>query len=467
MSSSSTSAISTGVSGVGNTSLLQVTGLASNLDTTSIINALMALDKQPLTALQNQQSALKARNTQLTSLQSALQQVALNAQALGSPGLFANSQTVTSSDTSRVTATTSSGAGVGGYQVAVTQLANSGQRTYGFTSPTSDQTFTVDGGASITIKAGASTQDLANTINADPTQTIYAAAIDKNTIVFSDRATGAPTNGNYITLAGSPSALTEQTGLARAGKDAQYSIDGGATLTSSTNTVTGAIAGVSLNFTGVTTTSGPVTVTVSPPGPNTSGIESAVQTFVSSYNAIIDQINANTSQVPSSSDPTQGTLYGDDELNNLLSSMRQQNYTPNTGLTSITSLADIGITTGASTGSSPYSQDAVNGKLTVSTSALESALASNPNGVKTMLQSWSNKLASLVNSVAAPGGTIDLRIQGDTSQLGDLSNQISDMNAMLADRQTALQTEFANMETALQQSQQQSNWLIGQIAQLP
>ncbi len=467
MSTSSVSGLSTGTSSTGS-SLLQITGLASNIDTTSIINALMALDKQPLTALQNQQKALQARNTQLTSLQSALQSLALNAQALGSPGLFANTQTVTSSNSSQVSASTTSGAGVGGYQVAVSQLANSGQRTYAFTSPTSDQSFTIDGGSAITIKAGSTTQDLANTINADPNQTVYAAAIDSGTIVFSNRATGAPTTpGSFITLGGSQTALTEQTSLARAGQDAKYSIDGGQTLTSSTNTVTGAIAGVTLTFGGLTTTSGPATVTVSPPGPSTSAIESAVQTFVSSYNAIIDQISANTSQLPSSSDPTQGTLYGDDELNNLVSTMRQQNYTPNASLTGITSLADIGITTGAATGSSPYSQDAVSGKLTVNTQALESAIASNPNGIKAMLESWSNSLASTINSVAAPGGTIDLRIQGDTSELGDLTNQISDMNAMLADRQTALQTEFANMETALQQSQTQSNWLSGQIASLP
>jgi flagellar capping protein FliD len=41
------------------------------------------------------------------------------------------------------------------------------------------------------------------------------------------------------------------------------------------------------------------------------------------------------------------------------------------------------------------------------------------------------------------------------------------LNEMLTQRQTALQTQFANLETALQQSQQQSNWLVSQIAQLP
>ncbi len=147
--------------------------------------------------------------------------------------------------------------------------------------------------------------------------------------------------------------------------------------------------------------------------------------------------------------------------------MRQKIYTPNTSLTGIQSLADMGITTGAAVGSSPYSQDSVDGKLTIDTTKLEAAIGSNPSGVKAMLQSWSDGFATLVNGVAAPAGTIDLRIQGDNSELGDLTNQIANLNDMLTQRQTALQAQFANLETALQQSQQQSNWLVSQIAQLP
>ena len=70
--------------------------------------------------------------------------------------------------------------------------------------------------------------------------------------------------------------------------------------------------------------------------------------------------------------------------------MRQQIYTPNASLTGIQSLADIGITTGAAVGDSPYSQDSVDGKLSIDTTKLEAAIASNPSGVKAMLQSWSD-----------------------------------------------------------------------------
>src|SRR5262249_42289701 len=184
----STSGINVSTStGSTNGTLLQITGLASNLDTNSIINALLAIDRQPITRLTDQQKGLRALNSQLTSIQTTLQNVALNAQALGDVGLFANSQTVTSSDPTRVSASSSSGAGVGGYQVNVTQLANSAQRTFTYNAPTTDETVSIDGSYSATIKAGESLQDFVNGINGDNNSPVYAAATSSNTVVLSYR----------------------------------------------------------------------------------------------------------------------------------------------------------------------------------------------------------------------------------------------------------------------------------------
>src|SRR5271167_226907 len=83
----------------------QITGLASGLDTNSIISALMAVDQAPVTNLTNQENGLTTQDTQLSSIQTALQTVASNAQALGDPTLFGLSQTVTSSESTIVGAT--------------------------------------------------------------------------------------------------------------------------------------------------------------------------------------------------------------------------------------------------------------------------------------------------------------------------------------------------------------------------
>ena len=79
--SSSTSATSANqfASGSSLTSLgsgtLQITGLASGLNTNAVVQALMAAQQQQLTNLQNQQSGITALDKQLTSIQTALQTV--------------------------------------------------------------------------------------------------------------------------------------------------------------------------------------------------------------------------------------------------------------------------------------------------------------------------------------------------------------------------------------------------------
>ena len=52
-----------------------------------------------------------------------------------------------------------------------------------------------------------------------------------------------------------------------------------------------------------------------------------------------------------------------------------------------------------------------------------------------MLQSWSINFSFMVNNEAAPGGTIDSRIQGDDTQISYLATQISNLNTANAAKQ--------------------------------
>lgn len=452
---------------------MQITGLASGLDTNAIVNSLMAIEKQPLTRLQNQQTGLQALNQQLTTIQTALQGLATSAQGLGDPSLWSSSQAVTSTNSALVSASTTAarGAVVGGYAVGVSQLATSAQRTFTFTSPSAADTVTIDG-QQISLSAGASAQDLVNAVNSNTKVDVWATVTGtdptsgKPTVVLSDRATGAQT-GSYIQASDTASALSEITANAKAGQDAQYTVNGVAG-TSKSNTVTTAIPGVSLALGGLTTTSGPVTINVNPPGPNSQGIQTAVQAFVSAYNTVIGQIQTQLSQRPSSSAPTQGALFGDPGLSSLLTRMRQAMYTAGSGLpTGMASMLDIGVNTGAATGSATPNQSAVSGNLSLNAATLTAALTSNPSGVQGVIQSWSQSFSSLVNSEAAPGGAIDSRIQGDNSQISALSSQITNLNAVLTNKQAALTAQFAQLEAALSQNQSTSSWLTGQLASLP
>jgi flagellar hook-associated protein 2 len=451
---------------IGGTGAINVTGLASGLNTNEIINALLSVERRPVAQLSNEQSKLQAQQTQLRQTQSSLQQLTFSAADLASPALFETAQTVSSSDPNQVTATTSTGAGVGGYQVNVTQLANSAQRTFTFASPASEDTLTIDG-HELTVKAGTSIQSLANTINSTSGMTVYAAALDGETLVLSNRATGNTGEG-FIGVSDPGGTLTEKAGTAKQGRDAEYTVDGVAGA-SSTNTVTNAIAGVTLSLNALTTVSGPVTINVAAPAPNASSIGAQVQSFVKLYNSTIGSIETQLNTKPpanpqSAGELGSGTLFGDSDLSGLLNAMRQQLYTPVEGLPAgMSALTDIGISTGAASGSATPSAGSLAGELTLDSEKLTKAIQTDPEGVQKLLAGWAQGFQKLVNVDAEPGGTLETRINGDATQVVNLTAQITTMNEMLAVRERSLKAQFAAMEAIISRNQSQSSWLTGQI----
>jgi flagellar hook-associated protein 2 len=441
---------------------ISVTGLASGLETTKIIAALMSSEREPVTHLTNEQAKLEAEQSQLSSIQSKLQQLSLVASEFSLPSLFENSQTVTSSEPQRVSAASSSGAGIGGYEVEVTQLANSAQRTFTFATPAGEQTLTIDG-EEFTLKEGEGAKELAAAINANGKATVYAAVLPSGAIVLSARATG-DTGSEFIKVSGV--ALAEVEGTAKEGKNAKFTVDG-VEGESSSNTVTDGIPGVTLTLGGLTP-SGPVTIDVDAPGPSASVVEAQVQSFIKLYNSTVEAIQTQLQTKPfakpdSKSEYETGILFGDVELTGLLDGMRDTMYEPIAGLPSaMSSPFGIGISTGAPTGSGESSQASLEGLLTLEPAKLSEAVAANPSGVEQMLQQWSQKLQGQINATGGPGGALETRINGDSAQVSQLTSQISNMNELLAHREKSLQATYATLESVISRNTAQSDWLTQQ-----
>jgi flagellar hook-associated protein 2 len=444
---------------------ITISGLASGLNTTSIIAALMGVEREPVVHLTDEQAKLSAEQAQLQSVQSSLQQLSFSAAEFILPSLYESSQSVTSSEPSRVEAAVTGGAGIGGYEVEVTKLANSAQRTFTFTTPASEEAITIDG-HEFKVQAGESAKSLASAINNSSSATVYAAVLEGETLVLSNRTTGA-TGAEFIKVTGA--ALTEKAGTAKAGEDAEYTVDGVAG-TSSSNTVTNAIAGVTLTLTGLTP-KGPVTIDVQPPGVSASAIEAQVQSFVKLYNSTVGAIETQLStkspvRPHTTAEFATGTLFGDQELTGLLDDLRATMYEPIAGLPeTMSSPYDIGVSTGAATGG-PSSQSSIEGQLTLDPTKLAEAVKSNPAGVEQMLQQWSQKLQGLLNDAAQPGGTIETRANGDGEQVTQLTTQINSMNELLAQREKALQQTYAELEAVISRNTSQSSWLTQQTESL-
>jgi flagellar hook-associated protein 2 len=450
---------------------ISLPGLASGLNSSAIISEIIAMDSQPMVELEIQQDGIEAQSTQLGDLQNSLETVVNDAENLSGPGLFDTTQTVTSSDPTLITATAATGAAIGGYQVDVTQLANSAQRTYSYTSPSSDDAITIDG-QPLTIAAGETLQSFVDQINSSSNLDVEAAVSGSGTVVLSSTSTGAQAPG-YIAVSDPGSSLNEITADAEPGQDAEFSVDGGTTQTSASNTVTDAIPGVTLTLGGETSAnSGPVTIVVSAPTANTSTITSAINQFVSDYNTAVNAVEAQLTQAPvnnpqNSTDAQQGTLFGDQELNSLLNNMRQLMYTPGTGLPQgMAALSDLGVTTGAPSGSAAPTAASLAGDLTVDSTTLDAAIANNPAGVAAVLSSFSQSFQSLVNVDAGPGGVMSERISENSDQTSEMADQLSTMQANLTEQQTQLQNEYTQLEATISLSNSQESQLVSEIGQL-
>lgn len=450
---------------------LRIQGLGSGLKTEEIISELMGIERRPLTRLEQEQTLEQAQESALRGLASSLQSLTFSAGELKSPTLFGDTQTVASSESSRVSASiTGTGAAIGGYEVEVTKLASASQRTFAFKSPPAEESLTIDG-HEVKLKAGQSITELVDSINSDSESGVYAAATNAETIVLSSRATGN-TGSSFIEVSDPGGTLTEKAGTAKEGRNAEYSIDG-VPGSASSNTLTEAIPGVTLTLSALTTT-GPVTINVAPPAPETTKITEQVKAFVKQYNSTLEAINHEVETKPAAGlqaeaeDPA-GRLFGDTELTGLTASMRQAIYTPVEGLpATMSSLASIGVSTGAASGSSPYSQSAVEGKLTIDEAQLQEAVKSNPAGVQKMLQQWGASFEGLINAYAEPGaGTLASRVSGDESESSYMSQQITALTESLAVRQQGLEARYLALETAMSKISSQGSWLTKQLSSLP
>jgi flagellar hook-associated protein 2 len=432
---------------------IQMSGLGSGLDTQGIIDQLMQVESQPRIGLQNKQAIASARQTALNDISSKLAMLRTAAQSLGSVSTWLDTQTATSSDTSRIGAVRTSGAAPGGYQVEVSKLATADQHTYAYAAPAADTQLTVNG-APVTLKAGETLDDAVTAINSSDTANVYAINVSGK-LVLAAKQTG--TANVFTASSADPSVLTEDTSAAKPAIDAQYTVDGVAQPPSGSNVIDNAIPGVQLTLKSLT--AGPVTVGVSTPGPDADGIVGQVKSFVSAYNTVVDAIRSRTTEArvvnpQNSSDVVKGSLFGDTGLNDVLGQLRQTlQTTVGTNAAGLQALSDIGISTGAASNS--VNQDAVAGKITLDEDKLRAALAKDPGAARRLLggaagtTGYAQKLASVLDPLAQTGGVMDLRVKAAQQDVSDINDSLAAFDSRMDDRRALLQKQYAALELAL------------------
>lgn len=169
------------------------------------------------------------------------------------------------------------------------------------------------------------------------------------------------------------------------GQNALYSIDtvnGGQQLSSSSNTITGVVPGVTLELKG--TSASAVTVTVSQ---DTAATVKDVKSFVDQYNAMTDLIRTYTAYDASTKQA--GILLGDSTVKAIQNTLQTLVMGTGVGLSSsLRSLSDVGLTTGA-VGSALGATKL----LVLDETKFTTALRNNPDGMTALFAGFSSSAA--------------------------------------------------------------------------
>ena len=434
-------------------------GVGSGIDVESIVSQLMALERQPLVALQRRESDTRAQVSAYGTLKSAISTFQDAMKDLSTLDAFRVFQSE-SSDETVMTASADSEAASGIYNLDVTRLA----QNHKMGSDQFAKTATFGGGAgdalTLTVGTASATIDLSTAVtleglrdainsatnNPGVTATILNVSDTAQRLIltadesgYEDRvqlsfggAIGAATFNFATTNQDSAGAtLVDLTQL-----DAAYSIDG-FDLTSASNDISSVIDGLSIELKG----EGAAQLNVTR---DDAAIQESAQAFVDSYNnvfATIDTLRA-------------GELAGDSTLLSIERMMRNVLNSQPTGLTgAYSALSELGIKTDRETGDLTLSMSEFSNALETDFASLAQVFANDNQG-------YAFRFESLADSFLDTDGLIDNRVDGLNVRVDRLVDDQADFERRLDLREVALRREYSALDQLVGSLQSTATFLL-------
>lgn len=438
-----------------------ISGLASGLDTASIIDQLMTLEAVQQTKLKTRVTTEQSVITALQTLNTKVSLIGSKAEALAKASAW-DPIKATSSNTG-VTVTASTGATPTNLNVTVIDTAKTHQ--LGFATPvtltdqvTGDTTsFKIDrfDGAPVTVTSDGTLKGVVEAINSTSNETgLRASAIKVGTDANGD-ATYQLFVESAVTGVDQDFQLTAEDGTAllggatvRAGSDAKISLGTGITVTSSSNTFTGVVDGVDITLADSAVSGTTATVSVTRDG---ASLATQVSALVDAMNAALDEISTQTAY--NSETGTAGKLLGDAAVRSLRDTLLNSIY-PTDG----TSLASLGI------------QTTRDGKLVFDATKFKEAYAADPTGTASRFTTdgdgFAARLEKAAKSASSATGTLSQAITGRKAEVTRLNDSIEAWDLRLELRRTTLERQYTALETAMSTMSSQSSWLAAQIEAL-
>lgn len=459
---------------------ISVGGLASGLNTDSIISQLVALERRPIIQLQKREADYQVQLTTYGSLQGLLGSLQSAATALKDPAGLSGF-TATPGNTSLFTASAGSTAASGSYNITVTQLAQSQKlKSAAFATKTEAigaGTLSLRVGSAaakdITITATDNIENVATAIN-NAKAGVQASVISDGTSYFltlSAAATGA-SNVINLTATDSDGNNTDTAGLSRlvydagvtqnltqtqAPQNALLDVDGVTGISRSSNTISDVITGVTLTLKSAPAAPGN-TSTLSVSRDN-SLLKGKIDAFIKAYNGVTkffkeqQSFDVKTHQA--------GALLGDGSSSLIRSKLSGLIDTSVPGLpTGFRKLADLGIQTNAQ------------GQLELKDSAkLDSAIASDFDAVvrfftqtTTGSEGFGVRLDKTLGEFLKAGkGILAARQDGISKNIESVQKQVAKYETRVADTEKRLRAQFTSLETLLSGYKATGDYLEQQI----
>jgi flagellar hook-associated protein 2 len=429
------------------------------MDTNAIVDQLVSLERTRITQMEKRKSNYSSQLSIIQGVNSKLQSLQKKSESLGDMSTFMSYNT-SSSDDKFVTATANGTAAPGTYTVEVSQLA-SAQRTYSKTFAEKNTPLTAtpttlgitvgsEDLVPIDVDADDTLETLASKINSSSAQVNASilSTVDGYRLQISGLDTGAE---NAITFT-DPSALFDLTNHVSTAKDAIAKVDG-FEVHSSSNTMGDALRGISLVLKDETTA--PITINVSS---NNAAVRSKIEEFVSSYNSIVDAINAESSYTGSAKG--ENRLAGDSTLRSLQGQLGMMVSSEFVGLGgTFSSLGQIGVTTDKK------------GRLSVNSAKLDEALGLDAMGVAKVfagstdgsVDGVAGKIETLVDSfIDYSDGVLTAKSNGINSRISSITSAIGREELRISKYEDSLRAQFTAMELMMAKlNSQQSSMANG------
>lgn len=397
---------------------------------TAAVNAKLTAATTISTSITNNEakvSAYKTLQTDLSTLSSGLSSLATAVvNSLATNAFATRAATISStgdvSASSALSMSVSNGAATGSHTLTISQVATA-QKVIG-TSQSSQTsalgysgTFSLGLGsgssAAITVTSTMSLQDVVDAVNAQTSTTdVQASIVQVSSGSYEMVLTGTEDAADisYSSTSGddilNELGVTDSTGafvdVLQRSQAAEFSLDG-ISMTRDTNDITDVLTGVTFNLLQATTSGATINISIEP---DTSQIETAVESLVTNYNTFRDAVIAQQATASDGTADSSAVLFGDGTMRDIMDSLQNALNSTVGGLT----MADLGLSFNEKN------------ELELDTSTLSNVLSTNLSGVTTLLSAQtktSSSQLSVVNTGTSPQSfTLDLTV--DSS--GNLSS---------------------------------------------